>query len=99
MDGLGAGDLGRCDHLGNVQVGLRRGRGADADFLVGEADMEGVAVGLGIDRHGLDAHLLAGQDHPEGDLAPVGDEDLLERRCIDGDREALGRLALDGAHG
>ena len=63
--------------------------------------MEGVAVGLGIDGHSLDAHLLAGQDHPQGDLAAVGDEDLLEGRGVrDGRGRGRAGLALDGgSHG
>jgi len=80
VDGLGPGHLRGGDHLGDVQVRLGAGGRADADVLVGEAHVQGVPVRLGVHRHGLDAHLLAGQDHPQGDLAPVGDEDLLERR-------------------
>ena len=78
MDGLGAGDLGRGDDPGDVEVALPARRVADAHVLVGEADVEGVAVGLGIDRHRPHAQLAAGADHPERDLAPVGDQDLAE---------------------
>ena len=46
MDRLGAGDFGGGDYLGDVQVGLRGRGGADADFLIREAHMQGVAVGL-----------------------------------------------------
>ena len=35
-------------------------------------------VGFGIDGHRPDAHLPAGPDHPDGDLAAVGDQDLAE---------------------
>ena len=90
MDGLGAGHLGGGDHLAGCSGRTWRWRGADADVLVGEAHVQGVPVGLRVDRHGLDAQLLAGQDHPQGDLAPVGDEDLPEGRLT-----ALGgRLAV-----
>jgi hypothetical protein len=41
------------------------GRGADADGLVGEADVEGVAVGLGVDGDGLDPKFAAGADDAE----------------------------------
>ena len=40
--------------------------------------MEGVAVEVGVHGHGGDAELLAGTDDPDGDLAPVGDQDLGE---------------------
>ncbi len=42
--------------------------------------MHGVAVGLGMDGDGGDAHLLAGAVNAKGDLATVGDEDFLEHR-------------------
>ena len=40
--------------------------------------MQGVAVGLGIDRDRLDAHAARGLDDPAGDLAAIGDQDALE---------------------
>ena len=40
-----------------------------------------VRVGLGVDGHGRDAELAAGADDAHGDLAAVGDEDLLEHRA------------------
>jgi hypothetical protein len=46
--------------------------------LVGEADEDGVPVGLGVDRDTADARVLARADDADGDLATVGDEDLLE---------------------
>ena len=60
VDGLGVGHLGGRDDGRHVQVALRRGGWADADGLVGQAHVLGVAVGLGIDDDGLDAHLAAG---------------------------------------
>ena len=38
--------------------------------------MQGLFIRLGVDGDGGDAHLLAGPDDPDGDLAPVGDQDL-----------------------
>ena len=80
MDGVGAGDLGGGDDRGDVEVTLaRRGR-TDADVIIGVADMQRVAVGLGMDGHGLQAHLLARQDDAQRDLAAVGDEDFRDCR-------------------
>ena len=81
MDRVGVGDLGRRDDRRRCSryEAARRG-GPDADVLVGEAHVERVAVGLGVDGDRLDAELAAGRDDPQGDLAPVGDEDLLEHR-------------------
>ena len=45
------------------------------DALVGEVDVERVAVGGRVHRHGLDPQLVAGTDQANGDLAPVGDQD------------------------
>ncbi len=36
------------------------------------------AVGLAEDGDRLDAHLAAGADHPQGDLAAIGNQDALE---------------------
>ena len=45
--------------------------------------MKGIAVGLGVDGDCRDAHLPGGADDPDGDLAPVCDEDLLQHEaCI-----------------
>ena len=78
VDGVGAGDLGRGDDARDVQVALARRRRPDADLLVGEAHVQRLAVGLGVDGDGADAELLAGADDPQRDLAAVGDQDLAE---------------------
>jgi hypothetical protein len=44
--------------------------------LVGHGHMQRIAVGVGIDRHRRNAHLLGGLDDPAGDFATVGDQDL-----------------------
>ncbi len=78
VDGVGAGDLGRGDDAGDVEVALLRRRRPDADRLVGVEHVQRLAVGGAVDRHRLDAQLAAGVHHPQGDLAPVGHQDLLE---------------------
>ena len=82
MDGVGAGDLGGADDRRHVQVAVGAAGGADADVLVGEADVQRVLVGLGVDRDRLDAQLAAGEDDAQRDLAAVGDQDLLEHRLV-----------------
>ena len=55
MDGVGAGDFGGGDDGGNAQVGEpARGR-ADADVVVGKADVQRLAIGLAVDGDRLDA--------------------------------------------
>ena len=51
MDRLRAGDLARRDDRGNVQIGLRRRRRADAHALIGQPHMHRVGVGGGMHRH------------------------------------------------
>ena len=55
---------------------------ADAHRLVGQLDVLGVGVGLGVHHHRLDAHLAACALHAQRDLATVGDQDLFEHRGI-----------------
>ena len=83
MDAVGVGQLGGRQDLLHVQVAQLGAGRTDADVLVGEVDVQGMGVGGGMHRHGLDAHLLAGADDPERYFAAVGDEDLLEHQpCI-----------------
>src|SRR5581483_3121820 len=85
----------RADDRGDVQVTLRGRRRADADGLVGEADVQGVAVGFRMHRDGFDIELLAGPDDAAGDLAAIGDQDFLEHKS-GGRRLFPGRLQLSG---
>ena len=82
VDGFGVGDLGRGDDRRYVEVAQAGRGGADAHRLVGEAHVLGVGVGLGMDGDGLDAELAAGAQDAQGDLAAVGNEDLLEHGRI-----------------
>ena len=80
VDGVRAGDLAGGDQGRDIEVAVAgRGR-ADADALVGEAHMHGVGVGGRVHRHRGDAELFRGPQDAQGDLAPVGNEDLVEHR-------------------
>jgi hypothetical protein len=75
---LGAGRLARGDDLFGDQVGLRgRGR-ADVHGFVGHLHEGRARIGIGIDRHGGNAHAACRLDHAAGDFATIGDEDFLE---------------------
>ena len=80
MDRLGAGRLAGVNDLVDHEIGLSRGGRADGDRLIGHFDMKRVLVGFRIDGDGLDAHAARRLDDAAGDLAAVGDEDLLEHR-------------------
>ena len=78
MHRVAVGDFGRADHRVNIQVAARALGGTDADGFVGEARVQAVAVGFGVDRHGADAQVLAGADDAHGDFAAVGDQDFFK---------------------
>ena len=78
VDGLRIGHFRRADDGGDVQIALRRRRRADAHRFVGQLDVFGVGVGLGMHRHGLDAHFAAGALDAQGDFAAVGDQDFFK---------------------
>ena len=58
VDGLGAGRFRGGEDFVGVEVALRGGGGTDVDGLVGLGDVEAVAVGVGVDGDGGDAHFL-----------------------------------------
>ena len=62
----------------NAQVALgRRGR-TDVIRLIRVAHVQRLAVRVRIDGHRADAHLATGAHHAQGNLAAVGNEDLVE---------------------
>ena len=78
MDRLGAGLPRRRDDLLDPEIALGRGRRPDRDRLIGHADVQRVGVGLRVDRDRRDAEPPAGPDHAAGDLAAIGDQELVE---------------------
>ena len=78
MHRLGAARLAGRDDLLDDQVALRRRRRPDQDRLIRHLDMERVTVGLGIDRDRGNPHPARGLDDAAGDLAAIGNQDLLE---------------------
>ena len=89
MDGLGACLLAGGDDPVDQEIGLCRRRRADGDRLVRHFDMQRVRVGFRIDRHGPDPHVPRRPDDPAGNLAPVGDENLLEHGLPSGGKREL----------
>ena len=76
MDGLGSGgERRRHDPLG-IEIAVGRGRLPDADGLIRHGGVQGVGIGLGLDRHRLDSHFPAGADHPHRHLTAVGDKNF-----------------------
>ena len=74
MDGVAAGGLGHGQQGRLVEVAVGGLGRADAYGLACQLDVERLRVRLGVHGHRLDAQLPAGPQHPQGDLAPVGDQ-------------------------
>ncbi len=79
VDGFGVRLLGGGEDRIDVQVGVARGRWADADGGVGFFDLERAFVGVGVDGDCAQAQRLRFADDADRDLAAVGDEDGGER--------------------
>ena len=77
VDGLGPGFLGGLDDFVDAQVVPARAR-ADADGFVGPHDVEGILVGLLVDRHHFEVQFLGGAHDAHGYFAPVGHQNFFE---------------------
>lgn len=73
--------MGSGDDGGGVEVAGAGGGRTDADRLVGGLDVEAGPIGVAVDGDGGDTEPPGSADDAAGDLAAVGDQDLL-----DGDR-------------
>ncbi len=78
MHGLGAGLVGGVDDGVDAKVAVLGRRRADEHRRVGERDVHGAAISVGVDRHRREPHALCRADDPAGDLAAVGDQELVE---------------------
>ena len=81
MHRLRAARLAGRDDLVDRQVRVPARRRADQDRLVRQLDMQRIPIGLGVDGNRRDAHAARRLDDTAGDLAAIGDQDLLEHQC------------------
>src|SRR5580693_3851547 len=72
------GNFGGADNLRDVEVAFAAARRPDADGFIGEADVQGIAVGFGVDCDGLDAQFPAGGKDAQGDFAAIGNQNFSE---------------------
>ncbi len=76
MDGVGASaSRSRQNHV-DIQVGLTRRGNPDRHRLIGETNVQSVAVEVRMDRDGLNAHRAAGAQNAQSDLAAIGNQDF-----------------------
>ena len=80
MNGVGTGRACGVEQPVDRQVGFRARRWTDAHGLVGLGDVRCAGIGVGVDRHPVDAHRTERPEHAPGDLATVGHEDLTDAR-------------------
>ena len=79
VNGIRARHLGNPDNLGDRQIGPhRRQPFADQIGLIGFESVQRELVFLGIDRDGFLAHFIGRAHDANGNLATVGDKDLLD---------------------
>ena len=97
MDRVDIADLGGADDTFDFEITVLARSFTDTDGFICELNMERIDIGLRVNRERFDPKFLAGADDPQGDLATVGDEYLVEHDGA-GEREAgLGRA--DGEEG
>src|ERR1019366_9078348 len=65
-------------HAVNAQVAFRGRGGANRVSLVGVANVQRLAVNLGVHFDGLDVHLAACAHHAYGNFSAISDEDFAE---------------------
>ena len=73
MNGAGACGLGRLQNIVGIQVGARQ-----PHRDVGLVHMEGIGIGVGIDRHAADAHIARAPHDAASDFAAIRDEESRE---------------------
>jgi hypothetical protein len=76
----------RIEQGGHRQVALGGGRGAQPDRVVRGRDVGRRAVGVGVDRDGLDSEVAAGAKNAKGDFAAVRDEESHGQKPVAGSR-------------
>ncbi|MGY4432573.1 hypothetical protein ACVWWO_005050 [Bradyrhizobium sp. F1.13.1] len=82
MNGIRAAGLCGRNDRGNVEIGLRRQRLANAYGLIGLLHMKRIAIRIRIGRDDAEAEPPRAAHHPQRDLAAIGDQDLEERPVL-----------------
>ena len=89
MPVLRAGRLRCREDVIDAQIAVLRCPTADRHRLVAGEHMARAGVGLGIDGDGLHAKAARGRGDAAGDLAAVGNQDLLEHHWLPGARSPV----------
>ncbi len=103
VDGVSAGTLRDVEDLVDDEIGIAGRRAAEGVGLIGDAHVQSVTVGFGVDGHGGDAVVLRRSRNTDCDLATVGDQDLGDRTHVrdliaaGGDRREYPAVGSSGA--
>ena len=82
MHGVRAGIRRHLEDLADVQVTVGGGQTAQCIGLIGDGDVQGIQIWLGIHGDAGQPGITAGARDPDGDLATVGDEDLAHEMLL-----------------
>ena len=82
VHGVAAVGARRRDYGGDVEIGAHA-MARDQPRMVGLADMQRARVILGKDRHRRDAEFGGGTGDADGNLAAIGDQQLLDGHSPD----------------
>ncbi len=99
MNGVAPGDQRRADDGRDVVVRPRRLRRADADRLIGQPHRQRLSIGIAVRHHRAHTQVVAGAQNPERDLAPVGNQNLAEQRCVSHRRLVRNAFSTRKRHG
>src|SRR5574343_1041144 len=78
VDRFGIRHFGRRDNGRHVQVAVFGSGRSDTDRLIGQLHVFGITVGFRVYDHGFDTQQAAGALDAEGNLPPVGNQNLFE---------------------
>src|SRR5699024_3747552 len=79
VNGIRPRPAGDVENLCRIEIGFSGAGAAEREGLVNEFGVQGGAVGIGVDPDGSDPRIRTCARDPDGNLAPVGDENLAQR--------------------
>ena len=82
MNGVAAGAARDVHDLVDAQITFARRARADGVGFVGQADVEGFAVGFAENGDGSNAEFAASAQDAHGDFAAIGNQDFFEHAVL-----------------
>jgi hypothetical protein len=74
------GDFRSRNDTVRTQVAICTAGTADTDRLIGKLHMQGLDVGLRVNREGLNTEFTTGANNAKGDFTAISDEDFLDHQ-------------------